>query len=203
MQIKKAKIQEEITAAAREEFFTHGFKNTSMRAIATKAHVSLSNIYNYFKDKNEIFEAVLSPLLQYFRFLNAEHNKPANITLDIFRSDAYKKEYIRMYSQLIANFRNELLLLLFHAYGSKYENFREDFTDQQMQIGKAYIKLLKEKKPEINTTISDFFIHTVSSWQISMLSEIVFHNLPDTEVEQILDNCFTFTVSGWEKLLQP
>ena len=203
MQIKKPEVQERIIDAAKSEFFTHGFKNTSMRAIAAKAEVSLSNIYNYFKDKNDIFEAVLAPLLQYLRFLSAEHNKPENISLNIFRSEEYKTEYIEMYTHLIANFRNELLLLLFHAYGSKYENFREDFTDQQMHIGKAYLKLLKEKNPGINTTISDFFIHTVSAWQISMISEIVFHNLPDTEVEQILSDCFTFTVSGWERLLKP
>ncbi|MFA6871618.1 MAG: TetR/AcrR family transcriptional regulator [Bacteroidaceae bacterium] len=35
-----------------------------MRNIAKNTGVGLSNIYNYFKNKNEILEEVLKPLLQ-------------------------------------------------------------------------------------------------------------------------------------------
>ncbi len=201
MQIKKDQIKNKIITCAQSEFFKNGFKNTSMRTIATKAQVSLSNIYNYFKDKDEILEAVLTPLLRYFDYLNLEHNKPENIGLDVFHSETYKQKHITLYTELITRFRNELTLLLFHAYGSKYENFREEFTDKQMQLGKTYIKLLKDKNPELNTDVSDFFIHTASTWQLNIIGEIVFHKLPDAEIGVILDNCFTFSIAGWEKLL--
>ena len=49
MQIKKDEIKNEILKVARAEFHKNGFANASMRKIARKAGISVSNIYNYFK----------------------------------------------------------------------------------------------------------------------------------------------------------
>ena len=64
MQLKKDEIYTAILTAAQAEFDLHGFGGTTMRKIAARAQVTLSNIYNYFKNKDEIFSAVLAPLLQ-------------------------------------------------------------------------------------------------------------------------------------------
>ena len=55
MQIQKDNIRKKILEVARSEFIAKGFKDTSMRTIAKKGEVNLSNIYNYFSNKDEIF----------------------------------------------------------------------------------------------------------------------------------------------------
>ena len=73
-QVQKEDIRRIILQAARGEFLQKGFKDTSMRTISRLSGVTLSNIYNYFRDKDEIFRAVLTPLLNAFEQLFAEHN---------------------------------------------------------------------------------------------------------------------------------
>ena len=48
-----------IEDAAVELFMEHGYHATSMRQIAEQAELALGGIYNHFKSKEEIFEAII------------------------------------------------------------------------------------------------------------------------------------------------
>ena len=48
-----------IEDAAIELFMVHGYHATSMRQIAEHAELALGGIYNHFKSKDEIFEAII------------------------------------------------------------------------------------------------------------------------------------------------
>ncbi|MBI3548510.1 MAG: TetR/AcrR family transcriptional regulator [Elusimicrobia bacterium] len=57
-----------ILSAAAELFLRRGFHGTSTRDIAEKAGVSLGNIYNHFKTKEEVFATLLARYeAQYFQ----------------------------------------------------------------------------------------------------------------------------------------
>ena len=62
MQVLKDNIRNNIVKAATDEFYVRGFSDASMRNIAKHAGVSLSNTYNYFTSKNELFSEVTSPM---------------------------------------------------------------------------------------------------------------------------------------------
>lgn len=62
-QVLKPDVRDRIVAAAREEFFTHGYEPASMAGIARRAGVSTSNIYRYFPDKSALFDAALPDAL--------------------------------------------------------------------------------------------------------------------------------------------
>ncbi len=55
-----------ILKVAKEEFVLKGYNNASLRGIASKCHISATAIYRHFKNKEEIFEAVIEPLISYF-----------------------------------------------------------------------------------------------------------------------------------------
>ena len=50
-----------IIDSAKSLFAEKGYSATGLREIADRAGVSIGNIYNYFKNKKEIFEEILSP----------------------------------------------------------------------------------------------------------------------------------------------
>jgi AcrR family transcriptional regulator len=58
-QVSEAK-KNHIEEAAKKLFIKNGFHGTSMRFIAAAADVSLGNLYNYFKNKEEILESIIS-----------------------------------------------------------------------------------------------------------------------------------------------
>ncbi len=52
-----------ILEAAEKEFVKHGFKGTSMQAIADQADLPKANVLYYFKSKSALYEAVLEDII--------------------------------------------------------------------------------------------------------------------------------------------
>jgi AcrR family transcriptional regulator len=52
--------REKIERVALRLFCAQGFHGTSMREIADRSHVSLGNIYNYYKTKDELFSSIVN-----------------------------------------------------------------------------------------------------------------------------------------------
>ena len=73
MQVQKDHTQEQILKAARDAFLTHGFTKTTMRDVAHGAGVGLSNIYNYFENKEAIFRTLVQPLIDELNHLANAH----------------------------------------------------------------------------------------------------------------------------------
>jgi len=59
----REKSQDKILAAAQEEFIIHGFKGATVQAIADRAELPKANVLYYFKNKDNIYHAVLERTL--------------------------------------------------------------------------------------------------------------------------------------------
>ena len=53
MQISKEHIRKNILQTAKSLFYTKGYAKVPMREIASKSHVSLSDLYNYYRQQRE------------------------------------------------------------------------------------------------------------------------------------------------------
>lgn len=202
MQTKKDNISKEILQISKDEFLANGFKNTSMRTISKKSGIGLSNIYNYYKNKDEIFVAVLTPLLTYIDSLYDAH-KYEEISLESFTSKEYQSTSVTNMVSLVETYRNELSLLLFHSYGSSLENFRDEYSDKYTQTSIEFISNLKNKYPGVNTNISTFFLHTLSSWMFTIIGEIVSHEeLTHQEIEAFMSDYISFGTAGWKEIMK-
>lgn len=59
-QVLKQEYRELILNAALEEFFNYGFNDASMRKIAKNANMTVGNLYHYYRDKEDLFSALVS-----------------------------------------------------------------------------------------------------------------------------------------------
>ena len=64
MQKLKENIRNDILAAAAAEFNQRGFEKASMRKIAATAGTTPGNIYRYFKNKENLQEAIVRPIME-------------------------------------------------------------------------------------------------------------------------------------------
>ncbi len=64
MQVKKDDIQNKILTVSQRLFIKNGYENTSLKMIADRCYISKSNIYRYYKSKEEIYEALVGPARQ-------------------------------------------------------------------------------------------------------------------------------------------
>ena len=106
MQYPKDDIQKEILKAAEKVFLENGFPKASMREIAQEAQVGLSNIYNYFKSKDDIFCTVVRPVISAFERMLHEH--PGRYGADIM--EMYSTE------SLCKNLRRYIELLVLRIF---------------------------------------------------------------------------------------
>ena len=83
-----------IIDAATELFMSHGFKEVSMDAIATKADVSKRTVYSHFENKDQLFEGIMSEACACQSFANFfEDDKGASLPIREFLT-AYGLDFL-------------------------------------------------------------------------------------------------------------
>ena len=60
-QVLKDNLRQDIIKAAKEEFLKYGYDGASMRRIASKANMTVGNLYRYFKNKDDINVQIVGP----------------------------------------------------------------------------------------------------------------------------------------------
>ena len=131
MQIQKTDIRKVILEVSKREFIEHGFKDASMRTIAKKSGVSLSNIYNYFKNKDEIFTHILSVPVSLLNKVNNIFDDEYFLDIENIRNEKIKQLKFTYSTKFICNYRDELNLLLFKAHGSSLQNFKDSWYSEK------------------------------------------------------------------------
>lgn len=58
-QVLKDTVRSRIRAAALHAFATHGYAGTTMAGVATEAGMATANVYRYYRNKRELFAAVV------------------------------------------------------------------------------------------------------------------------------------------------
>ncbi|MGB4613537.1 MAG: TetR/AcrR family transcriptional regulator [Erysipelotrichaceae bacterium] len=64
MQVLKEETRNAIFESTKQDIITYGIDNVSLRRIARNIGMSPSNIYNYFKNKEELIESIVLPGIQ-------------------------------------------------------------------------------------------------------------------------------------------
>jgi AcrR family transcriptional regulator len=127
MQIQKTDIRKVILEVSRKEFLEHGFKDASMRTIAKKSGVSLGNIYNYFKNKNEIFTQILSVPVSLLNKVNNLFDDEYFIDIENIRNGKIKQlkagiEWLKKYNNIHSK-KVQASEFFIHYLNSSYVNF--------------------------------------------------------------------------------
>lgn len=204
MQTLKENVLQRILLTARKEFISQGVKDASIRTIASKANVSVGTIYKYFKSKDELFCAVLQPLLTKLNRHMHSHNDERFLNLEVFTSPSLSIDYLNQTVSLVKTFRPELKLLLFQAAGTSLDRYLERILAEQIKIGEEYLSIMKSRWPHIDAQLSPFFIHILCSTWTNILRELVLHDeFSDSEIKQALIQYAHFSLAGWKELLKP
>lgn len=199
MRVLKDDKYRSILRAARKEFILRGFKDASMRTIAKDANVGLSNIYNYFKNKDEIFLEIVSPARDdLFAFVKDKHTEKY-IDFNFMSTRAYQEETVDVYIQLLIKYKEEIRLLLFYSQGSTMENFRETLTEYLTDVSNNHKAIVKNHYPQVQE-VSSFFTHTLCAFMVSIVGEIVTHDMEKHKIREFFREYFRFQIAGWREL---
>ncbi len=157
MQVLKEEIRERIIKVAEDLFYKEGFEGTTTRNIAANVGISVSNLYLYYENKEDIFSAVIEAFYQYlnsrFEELLVHNNKEDNISDKIYK----------LVWDFIVKDQRKFIILADKSRGTKYEYSKTVVT--------------QELKKHICSLLPDTFNDK------ELMSFILSHNLIDGIVE--------------------
>jgi AcrR family transcriptional regulator len=116
--------REAIMAVAREVFFEHGYSDTSMSAIAARLGGSKGTLYNYFRSKEELFEALVrercGTAATFILASTAESSPTETLRLfgERYLTHLYSEQTVKLFRILVAESRrNPELGRMFYEVG--------------------------------------------------------------------------------------
>jgi AcrR family transcriptional regulator len=115
---RKALRNEQILAAAFDVFAAHGYAETRLDEVARRAGVAKGTIYLYFKDKEQLFRAVVQSLVQ----------KRFDAIAGTFKGTAEQllRELLsRIYSQVVRNEKVRSIVRLLIAESGRFPQLTE------------------------------------------------------------------------------
>lgn len=200
MQIKKNEIEQALLEAAETEFYACGFEHASVRRIMRTAGVSIGNFYNYFKNKEELYYAVVGEAYHTFvHFMNQqEHEDKSLFSSNLMKTPGWQQQLPMLLQQVLPDYINSILpdfdirfvILLEGSQGTRYEHTGE----QMIKLVKDH---LQQHLDETETTLPDNICELLARQFLDGLISIIKQNLTDKDARNtLLAHYLVFYVTG-------
>jgi len=201
----KQNSKEKIIKAGKDEFISKGFKDASLRQIAKKAGVTTGAIYAHFKDKEALFEELISPATTIMEDL---FNNTSKEYKSLFY-EAPKLKYI-IWDKASERMKNHIediykdydafKLLLCCSEGTKYSDFIFKLINESILGTKDYFRYLENKGIKIHQ-LSDRELEVLIHTHFSSIYEVVRRDMSYDEAKTYIDTINDFFSAGWMKIL--
>ncbi|MBS4539364.1 TetR/AcrR family transcriptional regulator [Clostridium sp. D2Q-11] len=178
MQVKKEQVRLSLLKKAEKEFLEKGFKNSSLRKIVKSAGTTIGNFYNYFENKETLFEELVEEEYNNFLELIEKHNDEEGIEefLDTEDLQKYREVLSEIIQNIIPVFSEKFVLLIEGSEGTKFEGTKD-----------IIIKLLK-----------DHFIEHIQKYE----SKIMDLEMAEITAEQFLNGIILIVKKYKDKVLR-
>ncbi len=127
MRDRTSDIRSDLILSGKKEFLKHGFEKASLRKICANAHVTTGAFYAQFDKKEDLFVALVEPVLAEYKSMYDEIIK--NTLIDV---SSHSENEIRSVSFIYRN-REEFKLLFDCSSGTRYAGFREHLLEDTIQ----------------------------------------------------------------------
>ncbi|WP_050740875.1 TetR/AcrR family transcriptional regulator [Acetobacterium bakii] len=170
---KEKKIQErtvinrqKIIVAAKELFNTKGYFNTNTKEIAKLAGVSTGSFYNYFPDKLEVFQEIMTIHINKNYSDLAELIKKLDERPELARDSL--SDYIR--TGMAAAYKSMVLFQNYESIAMTKPELRDRVNDVSNKIMTALYTFCKES-PHVKKRISPLVMSQMSYFLVQGISE--------------------------------
>ena len=199
MQILKDEIKSKIIEAAVNEFFLLGYEKASMRNIAKTAGISVSNTYNYYKSKEELFNSIIEPVFKQIENVFKQ-------SLQQYSGKKLASDNVRIFTdtltdmllQMVARQRQLLIILAEKSTGTRYEKSKEEMVTL-LRMHFAEVVRKSSQASQINEN-QGFILNIIAANYIDGLLKIMKDFRSRHWAEQNLKTLLTYHLNGISSL---
>lgn len=193
-----------ILQSAMNEFTEYGFEEASVRTIAKNAGVTPGAIYKHFKSKEDIFKAIVYPVLDHLYKRNIELTNQAIEEIKLNGLECFEKKSDNSNEELLGFIyeNSSVFNLLFNcSQGTEFESIRHDLVNLEVQGAKKLIAVLKEKDIAVND-LNDDELHILYTMACTPLFEIITHQYSYENALNFIDMMEAAMNFGWGRIIK-
>lgn len=193
----------DILLIAKKHFLRHGFKDASLRHIAKEAGVTTGAIYTHFKNKEEIFGALVKEVVDnffetYSRLEEAFISLSTEEKLNIF--NGFYQESTHYVFEPFYEQRDVYRLLFLYSEGTAYENFFERWVEMEVRSNVEFLKSIEEHI-NFDPSFDKANMHIIQSGYFKGIVEILKLDIPLDQARIYMENLTKYSNAGWRALL--
>ena len=183
---------------AGREFLEKGYMKASLRNICKEAGVTTGALYFFFKDKEDLFAALVEkPLKQLYLTMEEHYAAEMRSETQVVRLEQNdddletSREIIR---QMYAN-RDAFLLLLTKSQGSRFENCLDEIVDISEQQYRRLCDMVTGAtgRPRIN----DYMTHWMAHIMVDTFMHLFLHESEESMALKHVDALTRYLARGW------
>lgn len=197
----KTESHNKLIPAAREEFLEKGFQNASTRSIAARAGMTSGGLYRHFKDKEDMFAALVEPALAEMKvWMNRHIDRGYEGALSGDYGLMWQDTEIDMVREVIYPNLDAFRLILCCSQGTRYENFVDELVRDHQEIMIDVFEKLRAQGVAVKE-ISAEELHIIMSAYTTAMFEPIMHNYPLEKALHHLKTIEAFFMPGWHDLM--
>lgn len=194
---------EKILDVARQEFMKSDYQNASLREIVKKAGLTTGAFYGYFKNKEQLFDALVST--EYEEMIQMYQDK-----LDMFFDFSPEDQYENMVSvtfdcmkrlkDYMYDHYDAVKLILCHSDGTKYKDFVHRMAAMDVEATHDFAKTIETVSSE-SKRVNPVLEHILTSGMFTGFFELIVHDVPKEEADEYMKQLLDFYAAGWGKIM--
>ena len=194
---------DKILLEAKNEFLSKGYTFASLREIVKKAGVTTGAFYGYFKNKEQLFDALVEE--QYSETLKMYHDtletffniapeeQCENMAMMSYRCMLKLKDY--MYEHYDA-----FKLILCCSQGTKYQNLVIDLAQMDVQANHDFAMSMEQCQMETKG-IHPVLEQILTSSMFTSFFALIVHDVPKEDADAYISQLLDFFTAGWGKIM--
>lgn len=194
--------REKLLKSAMAEFSEKGYMKASLRKICSDAGVTTGALYFFFKNKNDLFAAIVNPPMKGLTGLLEEHYRRDAEDMGSDDPAVMMPEYhiethdgLDILVEYMYRYRDIFLMLLTKAQGSEYENAVDMMVDLTERGFRVSAEKVAEKKG--NCHIDEYMLHWISHMSVDAYTHLLTHENDVLKAKLHMKKIMEFLITIW------
>lgn len=196
--------RERLLESAKKEFIDKGYMKASLRKICADAGVTTGALYFFFKDKEDLFTAIVGQPLAELKELVLRHFSEHEEII-AFPNELYKHvdgDHDDISAALIHHLYShygEFILLLTGAQGSRFENCVDEIVGIMEKAYRIMADNMARNVPGMG--VNPYMLHWFTHMNIDAFIHLITHEQDEDMALANMKKIMDFLVKGWTEMI--
>lgn len=195
----ESETRQRLLACAKEEFMEKGYMASSLRSICKKAEVTTGALYFFFKDKADLFAAIVKePVDKLYEVMLSHYKEESELNTEAITDwiDSEKDQQTALQVvRYLYRYSDEFQLVLTKSQGSGYEGI----VDRFVEITEKHYRAVADRfcRQWQRPLLDDYIMHWMAHMHIDTFIHMITHEKSVDAACRYMEQTVRYFVSGF------